>query len=397
MPPSIQQVQVRNYKSIGRAVVDLEPFTVLVGKNGAGKSNFLDCLAFVQEAVSQSLDYALSRRGGIGAVRRRPHRADAPHLAIRVLADLGDHGAADYEIEVAALRDGGFRVATERCMVQPPGGRPSSFEVIDGEFRKRIEGIRPKLSADRLSLLAASATEEFRPLFDFLANMRFYSIDPARLRELQDRDSGRVLRRDGSNAASVLRALQQTEPASYEHVCALLAAIVDGVERVEPVSLGPKETLAFKLDVGDEQPFSFGPESMSIGTLHLLGVLLAAYQPEPPSLLAIEEPEGTVHPGVAEIVTQVLMGTAREQQVLIATQSADMLDSAEIKDDQLRVVMMRHGDTLIAPASPATRQAIREHLFSAGELLRSDELTADVEAAEAAAERLSISSAVPAA
>lgn len=395
MPAYVRQVQIWNYKSIGRAVVDLEPFTALVGKNGAGKSNFVDSLAFVQEALSQSLEHAFARRGGIGAVRHQPHRDDPLHLAIRVQIDLKEQGLADYSFEIASLQDQGFHIAAEQCVVQSRGGRQSAFEVVDGEFKKRIRGIRPKLSPDRLVLFAASATEEFRPVYDFLTNMRFYSIDPVRLRELQDRDPGRILRRDGSNAAAVLRTLQQTEPDDYERVCGLLATVVEGIEGVEPASLGSKETLVFKLDVGDTHPFSFGPENMSIGTLHVLGLLLAAYQPERPSLLAIEEPEGTVHPGAAEIVTQVLVDAAHDKQVLVTTQSADILDAPQLRDDQLRVVVMRRGDTSIAPASPATRQAIREHLFSAGELLRSDELNADLEAADAAVERLTISSSVP--
>lgn len=43
----VRQVQIRNYKSIGQATVSLENLTILVGANGAGKSNFLDALAFV--------------------------------------------------------------------------------------------------------------------------------------------------------------------------------------------------------------------------------------------------------------------------------------------------------------------------------------------------------------
>jgi len=51
MVPCIQQVQIRNYKSIAQISVNLELFTVLVGPNGAGKSNFIDALAFVQECL----------------------------------------------------------------------------------------------------------------------------------------------------------------------------------------------------------------------------------------------------------------------------------------------------------------------------------------------------------
>jgi predicted ATPase len=389
MPAHIRQVQVVNYKSIARAVVDLNVFTAFVGRNGAGKSNFIDALAFVQDALSQSLNHALWSRGGIGIVQHQPQRRrpSAP-IGLRLLIDLDEHGTADYAFDVAPTRNGGFRIAGERCSVRSARGKQSSFEVADGEFKKPIEGIRSQIRSDRLMLFAASATEEFRPVYDFLTGMRFYSIQPERLRELQDKDPGDILRGDGSNAAAVLRTLQRTEPDLYDGICRILGSVVEGLESVEATTLGPKETLVFKVDVGERRPFSFTPRSMSIGTLNVLGLLLAAYQPQQPSLLAIEEPEETVHPGAAGIITQVLIEASREAQVLITTHSPDILDVPELQDDQIRVVVMRRGNTSIALASPVSRQVIREHLFSAGELLRSDELNADLEAADTAAGRV---------
>ena len=67
----VRQVQIRNYKSIGQATVDLGNLTILVGANGAGKSNFLDALAFVSDCLSDSIELAFKNRGGLAAVRRR--------------------------------------------------------------------------------------------------------------------------------------------------------------------------------------------------------------------------------------------------------------------------------------------------------------------------------------
>ena len=69
--PRIISVSLKNYKSIGSARVRLAPLTLLVGRNGAGKSNFLDALRLVSDALQSTLDYALRQRGGIGEVRRR--------------------------------------------------------------------------------------------------------------------------------------------------------------------------------------------------------------------------------------------------------------------------------------------------------------------------------------
>src|SRR3990170_4657275 len=350
MIPCIQQVQIRNYKSIAQLSVNLEPFTVFVGPNGSGKSNFIDALAFVQECLSESIELAFKNRGGIAAVRRSS-TGHPTHITIRLVLNLGDDLFADYAFEIAAKPKEKFSVARERCVVQKLMGQSHSFEIENGRFTTEIPGIRPKVAADRLALFAASATEEVRPVYDFLTSMRFYSIVPVRLRELQEPDTGDFLKRDGSNAAAVLKRLQ---------------------------------------DVGAKHPWTFNALNMSDGTLRVLGLLLAVYQPGPYSVVAVEEPEATVNPAVAEIVVEVLMDAAHEKQVLLTSHSPDILDYKELTDNQIRVVAMEHGRTLIAPVSQAGRAAIQERLYTPGELLRSGELSPDPDAAEQAAQQLNL-------
>lgn len=391
MIPSIHQVQIKNYKSIAQVSVNLELFTVFVGPNGSGKSNFIDALAFVQECLSESIELAFKNRGGIAAVRRIS-AGHPTHIGIRLIMNLSDELSADYVFEIAAKPNGKFSVARERCVVHKFMGQSHSFEIEDGKFTTEIPGIRPKVAPDRLALFAASATDEFRPVYDFLTSMRFYSIVPVRLRELQDPDAGDFLKRDGSNAAAVLKRLQEESQGNgqFDRVCRLLSKVVDGIKKVEYRAIGQKETLQFKQDIGLEHPWTFNALNMSDGTLRVLGLLLAVYQPGPYSVIAVEEPEATVNPAVAEIVVEVLMDAANEKQVLLTSHSPDILDYKDLTDNQIRVVAMDHGRTLIAPVSQAGRAAIQERLYTPGELLRSGELSPDLKAAEQAAQQLNL-------
>lgn len=391
MIPSIRQVQIRNYKSIAQISVNLGPFTVLVGPNGSGKSNFIDALAFVQECLSESIELAFKNRGGIAAVRRSS-AGHPTHIGIRLVLNLSDELSADYAFEIAAKPKEKFSVAHERCIVQKFMGQRYFFEIEDGKFTAEIPGIRPKVAPDRLALFAASATDEFRPVYDFLTSMRFYSIVPVRLRELQEPDAGDFLKRDGSNAAAVLKRLQEEAQSNgqYDRVCRLLSRVVEGIKKVEYRAIGQKETLQFKQDVGLEHPWTFDALNMSDGTLRVLGLLLAVYQPGPYSIVAVEEPEATVNPAVAEVVVEVLMDAANEKQVLLTSHSPDILDYKGLTDSQIRVVTMERGRTLIAPVSPAGRAAIRERLYTPGELLRAGELSPDAQAAEEAARQLNL-------
>ena len=91
--------------------------------------------------------------------------------------------------------------------------------------------------------------------------------------------------------------------------------------------------------------------------------------------------QAAIHPAAAEIVMAVLLDAARRMQVVVTTHSPDILDEKSLSDDAIRVVTKENGATSIAPVSASSRRSIRERLYSPGELLRIDELQADVAAA----------------
>ncbi len=100
MPRRITQVRIRHFKSFGDVKVSLEPLTILVGSNGSGKGNFVDALACVRDCLADSVDLALSRRGGLGAVRRIS--AGRPtHVRLELRLDLDEAGEAHYGFEIA--------------------------------------------------------------------------------------------------------------------------------------------------------------------------------------------------------------------------------------------------------------------------------------------------------
>lgn len=383
----VREVHIRNYKSIGQATVAMGGLTILVGANGAGKSNFLDALAFVSDCLNDSVELAFKSRGGLGSVRRRSG-GHPTHIGIRIIADLDANTVADYSFEIAAERGEQFSVARERCHVEEFMGEAHLFEVERGQFKAPIEGIRPSVAPDRLALFAASATLEFRPVYDFLTGMRFYSIVPSELRKLQPPDAGDVLRPDGGNAAAVLKRIRAESPDRYRRINSLLAAAVSGIESADHKSVGQWETVEFRQDVGQKHPWTFDALNVSDGTLRLLGLLVAIYQPGRATVLGIEEPEATVHPAVAEQILEVLVDAARFRQVVVTTHSPDLLDFRDLEDDQLRVVTNPQNTTVIADLADTTRRAIREHLFTTGELLRVGELQGDAESAVALANQL---------
>src|SRR5213592_2989233 len=70
-PPFLRRVRIRGYKSIAFCDVTLQPLTILVGRNGAGKSNFLDALAFLRDVMETNVTEAMKRRGGWDSIVSR--------------------------------------------------------------------------------------------------------------------------------------------------------------------------------------------------------------------------------------------------------------------------------------------------------------------------------------
>jgi predicted ATPase len=380
--PRIREVHIRNYRSIERAVVPLSGFTVLVGPNGSGKSNFLDALAFVQECLATSLDAALRRRGSLFQIHHG-FAGGGAGVGIRLLIEMGLERVADYGFEII-LRDGReIEVAEERCVISEYGQEKHVFHVRRGEFVTTIPGLRAALEADRLALYAASALPEFRQLYDFLSGMRRYSIQPESIRDLREVGAGVALESDGGNAAAVLEQLGEHFPGAYERVRGLLRAVLPDLDLVKGSNVGGRPFLLFKEPSaipGLYKPLPAG--SVSDGTLRMLGLLLAVYQPATTSVLLVEEPEATIHPAAVEVVMSVLLDAAKRSQVIVTTHSPDVLDYGSLPEGAIRVVAKTGQGTAIAPVANSSREAIRNHLYSPGELLRSDELNADVAAAE---------------
>ena len=382
MTAKLRRLTLQGFRSLRSATVAFDNSTFLVGQNGAGKSNVVDALSLLAEAMASPLAAVLDRRGGIGVVaHRRTARGRLADMGLRVDAEnlVGVREAA-YAFEVRPTKGFGYEVRRERCLCVAEDGTRSWFDRDRDVFHSTVD-TRPALAPNALALPLVAGDRRFAPVAQFLANVQPYRVDPRTLREMQDPDAGARLRSDGSNAASVLG---QLSPEKRELVQAFLQAVVPGAVEVRPERIQNKISLKF-MQQGEGAPVKFGPHSMSDGTLRTLGLLVAVYQPNLPSVLIVEEPEATIHPGALGVVLDVLRHAARSTQTVVTTHSPDILEARWIRDCHLRIVSWEDGATRVVPVSDATRNALREQLMDAGELLRSNALLgADHGAAPAA-------------
>ncbi len=377
----LTRVVLRNYKSIGNCDVRLGPLTYLVGANGSGKSNFLDALHLVRDSLSGSLDNALNERGGLTEVRRRSS-GHPTNFGIRLefLLPGGDFG--HYSFNIGALPGRGYEVQAEECAVNAKGKGPF-FRVERGSVVASSEATFPAVTSDRLALVTVSGMAVFRPVFDALTAMGFYNLNPKLMREPQKPQDGRLLRPVGENVVSVIGHLERVSPERMMEIQNYLQTVVPMVHGVERKQIGPLETLEFRQDMaGSKHPWRFPAQNMSDGTLRALGVLTALFQGNrdyAPLLIGIEEPETALHPAASAALREALAKAAEQTQIIVTSHSPDLLDSASVLPDQVLAVVSEGGETKIAPLDEASRSVMKDHLFSAGELLRLNQLAPDRE------------------
>ncbi len=378
----IKRVILKNYKSIAACDVQLQPLTFLVGRNGSGKSNFLDALRFVADALNYSLEHAIRDRGGINNVRRRS-RGHPNHFSIRLEFTLPNGSTGHYAFRIGTRSPGGYEVQTEECRLNCKELFTPEvyFRVDSGEVKDTSLEVAPAAAPDRLYLVNASGLPEFRSIYDMISRMGFYNLNPDKIRELQDPDPREVLTRDGSNLTSIFSRLS---PAVKENIEEYLAAVVPGIHKVNVKELGHKDTLEFRQDVaGDKHTWRFLAKNMSDGTLRVLGILVALFQGDQDAqkrvpLVGIEEPEIALHPGAVAVLLDGLRDAAHRTQVIVTTHSPDLLDDKHIEVDSILAVEAHEGNTIIAPVDAAGKSIIRNRLCTVGEYLRLDQFQPDL-------------------
>lgn len=380
----LTRVVLKNYRSIAACDAQLGPLMFLVGPNGSGKSNFLDALRFTADALRRSLDHALRDRGGISEVRRRSG-GHPTHFAVRLEYALRNGTRGYYAYRIGARPRGGYEVQTEECTLLGSGASPAPayYRVERGRVTACTAKARPPASSDRLYLVNAAGLPEFRPIYDALSRMGFYNLNPDRIRDLQPPDAGELLTRDGSNLASVLGQLSKHAGPVKRRIEEYLGKVVPGVRGVDVRAIGPKETLEFRQEVsGAKEPWRFVAANMSDGTLRALGILVSVFQAANGGaafapLVGIEEPEVALHPAAAGVLRDILRDASQRTQIVITSHSADLLDDEDLETESILAVYADNGATLIAPVDQAGRTALRDRLYTAGELLRLDQLRPD--------------------
>jgi len=355
----------------------LEPLTVFVGPNGAGKSSLLDALRFVRDAMTGRLEEAISRRGGMSALRRWSPKGRPFDVTIE-LHITGENWQAEYGFVLGGEHRGEFRIKTEFCEMDYQG-KKRFYRIVNGQGETgRRHGDEAywqtiRMSTEELFLPHAASLGDpaFATLWGFLRNMGFYSFYPNTLRVMAPPTNPHPLKDNGENITSTLRTLQREYPQAYDRIRRHFQAAVTDADDIGIVQVGGYLIAqVLRKREGGRAAFDLGQESD--GTLRLLALFTALFQEPPLAVVGIEEPELNIYPEELTVLKGAFDLVSRQTQVLVVTHSPDLLDG--LPPESFRVVEMRNGVTQAGPIASYQQEAIREHLFTPSELFRIEEL-----------------------
>ena len=147
-------------------------------------------------------------------------------------------------------------------------------------------------------------------------------------------DANRFLYPDAANLPAMLYLYRERFPTAYRRIVAAVKAVAPFFEDfvLEPLRLNPRNIALHWRTKGSD--YDFGPHQLSDGTLRAIALFTLLLQPEEdlPELIVLDEPELGLHPAALAVLADLAKSAARHSQLLIATQSAALIDHFEVED-----------------------------------------------------------------
>ncbi|MGD8589267.1 MAG: AAA family ATPase [Chromatiales bacterium] len=340
-PPRVESLKVQNYRALRDITLEnITPLTVLLGPNGSGKSTVFDVFAFLSESFTEGLRKAWDRRGRFKELRSRD--SDGPILIELKYREHKGTPLITYHLEIEENKNA---PVISREFLRWKRGHPAApFHFLDyrdgnGEV---ISGEAPEPSDERIrkplsgpDVLAVNTLGQLAEnprvigLRDFITgwHLSYLSADAARGKP--EAGAEERLSKTGNNLANVIQYLEEQHEDRLNEIFETLRRRIPRLEKVKADSLADGSLLLRIKDAPFSEPVL--SRFASDGTLKLLAYLTLLYDPEPPRLIGIEEPENFLHPRLLPELAEECALAAERTQLILTSHSPFLVNGLDAR------------------------------------------------------------------
>jgi len=356
----IEGFRVQNYRALRDVTLGklsnqqtgepLTPFTVVIGKNGVGKSTLFDAFGFVADCLSADVETAcdMKQRGGFDrlrskgqdeAIRFELYYREAPKerpITYELAISLDESGRPFVESEVLKQRRKGQTHGRPYPFLRLSHGKGT---VWAGEEALEVEGEEDRaltsveLTDTRQLGVATLGTLKEHPRIkrfrDFLKGWYLSWFYPDAARSLPSAGPQRHLNIHGDNIGNVVQFMEREHKTQFKSILQRIAAKIPGIDGIDTLETEDKRVLLRFNDGAFGDPFF--AQQMSDGTLKVFAYLLLLEDPEPPPFICIEEPENGLYHKLLEALAQEFRlratGKKNSPQIFVTTHQPYFVDA----------------------------------------------------------------------
>jgi predicted ATPase len=348
MPTTLDRIEIEGFKSIRQMRLDLRPLNVLIGANGAGKSNFISLFGLLRHLIEGRLQVYVAQAGGADALLHFG-RKQTSEMMLRLTSD-----ARRYEARLA------------------PSATDSLFFALES---LEAGTYRFGLGSGHLESFLPQAAEQpdlpglFQFMLERLRGGRVYHFHDtsasAKVKQTGDIGDNEALRPDASNLAAFLFLLRTKHPESYRRIVSTIRLVAPFFDdfRLRP---SPFNEQKIQLEWSERSSDAyFNAHALSDGTLRFICLATLLFQPDLPSLILIDEPELGLHPYAIQVLAGLVRSASEKTQVILSTQSVSLVN--QFAPEDLVVVDRSNGESLFRRLSTEDTKDWLED-YSLGEL-----------------------------
>lgn len=313
----VNHIEIKNFKSIKELSLPLKNINILVGANGAGKSNFIQFFDLLSNIFNQNLqNFILANGGANNFLHFGRKNSEFINGTISFNVNV-------YNFALTATTENKFFFNNEEVIQVNPNGRKNTTYMGNGYEESYLVELRKKEGIPY-------------PLMDTITSMVYHFQDTskeANVKQDTNVNDNRNLKRDASNLAAFLYLLQEKHSEYFvriENTIKLIAPFFEKF-RLQPLALDNERIrLEWKHVSSDDY---FNANHLSDGTLRMICLITLLLQPNLPDTIIIDEPELGLHPSSIELLASLIKSVStKDKRVICSTQSVTLLNHFEPED-----------------------------------------------------------------